>query len=208
VVTALGDLLGDPRAQRLRVGNGFGMAVRWSLSEPPRYSHPEATIGMQLFCPSLEHLARAHADFTRGRMSKEPAVLGMTFTRVDPGLAPPGRHLLYAWAQYTPYDAECDDERVLATIARHAPNVTGAVRARFVQTPRDLEARFGMLRGNVMHLEMDLGQMFTRRPLRGLARYRGPHAGTYLTGAGTHPGGGVFGASGRSAARAVLRDLP
>ncbi|HVX46561.1 MAG TPA: NAD(P)/FAD-dependent oxidoreductase, partial [Mycobacteriales bacterium] len=28
----------------------------------------------------------------------------------------------------------------------------------------------------------------------------------YLTGASTHPGGGVFGASGRTAARVILRD--
>jgi phytoene dehydrogenase-like protein len=134
----------------------------------------------------------------------------MTFTRTDPSLAPPGRHLLYGWAQYAAYaspDPEGDADRVLARIVRHAPNVAGAVRERFVQTPRELEARFGMLRGNVMHLEMNLGQMFTRRPAPGLSRYRGPLPGSYLTGAGTHPGGGVFGASGRSAARVVVRDL-
>ena len=37
-------------------------------------------------------------------------------------------------------------------------------------------------------------------------RYRTPVRGLYLTGASTHPGGGVFGASGRTAARVVVRD--
>jgi phytoene dehydrogenase-like protein len=44
------------------------------------------------------------------------------------------------------------------------------------------------------------------RPLPEISRYRGPVPGVYLCGASTHPGGGVFGASGRAAARAVLAD--
>jgi phytoene dehydrogenase-like protein len=31
--------------------------------------------------------------------------------------------------------------------------------------------------------------------------------GLYITGASTHPGGGIMGASGRNAARVVLKDL-
>ena len=44
----------------------------------------------------------------------------------------------------------------------------------------------------------------TGRP-RETSRYRTPVAGLYLTGAGTYPGAGVWGASGRNAAAAVLR---
>ena len=40
-----------------------------------------------------------------------------------------------------------------------------------------------------------------------LSSYRTPIPGLFLTGASTHPGGGVFGASGRSAARVVARAL-
>jgi phytoene dehydrogenase-like protein len=59
-----------------------------------------------------------------------------------------------------------------------------------------------------MHVEMSLDQMFFWRPLPELSGQRVPGApGLYLTGASTHPGGGVSGASGRSAARLVLRDL-
>jgi phytoene dehydrogenase-like protein len=65
----------------------------------------------------------------------------------------------------------------------------------------------GLLRGNVMHVEMSLPSMFGWRPLPELAGYRAPAEGLYLAGASTHPGGGVSGASGRSAARAVLADL-
>ena len=42
---------------------------------------------------------------------------------------------------------------------------------------------------------------------RELTRYRTPIAGLYLTGAGTFPGAGVFGAAGRNTADVVRRDL-
>ena len=64
----------------------------------------------------------------------------------------------------------------------------------------------GLLRGNVMHVEMSLDQMFFFRPLPELASYRTPVRGLYLTGASMHPGGGVFGASGYNTARVVLSD--
>jgi hypothetical protein len=54
---------------------------------------------------------------------------------------------------------------------------------------------------------MSLDQMFMFRPLPELAMYKTPLSGLYLTGASTHPGGGVSGASGRNAATAVLNDL-
>ena len=40
----------------------------------------------------------------------------------------------------------------------------------------------------------------------GYADYRGPLKGLYHCGAGAHPGGGVTGAPGHNAARAILRD--
>jgi phytoene dehydrogenase-like protein len=54
---------------------------------------------------------------------------------------------------------------------------------------------------------MTVSRMFGFRPLPGMAGYRGPARGLYLTGASTHPGGGIMDASGRNAARVVLRDL-
>jgi phytoene dehydrogenase-like protein len=58
-----------------------------------------------------------------------------------------------------------------------------------------------------MHVEMGLASMFGLRPTPSLAGYRVPGlAGLYLAGASTHPGGGVSGHSGRTAARLVLAD--
>jgi phytoene dehydrogenase-like protein len=49
--------------------------------------------------------------------------------------------------------------------------------------------------------------MFFFRPLPEISSYDTPVPGLFLTGASTHPGGGVFGASGRSAARVVQKSL-
>ena len=75
------------------------------------------------------------------------------------------------------------------------------------RVPLALERELGLLRGNVMHVEMGLASMFAFRPTPALAGYRVPGLrGLYLSGASTHPGGGVSGNSGRTAARVVLAD--
>jgi phytoene dehydrogenase-like protein len=77
----------------------------------------------------------------------------------------------------------------------------------YVQTPLRLEQELGLVRGNVMHVEMSLASMFAFRPTPELSGHRVPGLpGLYLSGASTHPGGGVSGNSGRTAARVVLGD--
>jgi len=95
---------------------------------------------------------------------------------------------------------------ILAQVDRVAPGFGATIEHTHVQTPLDIERELGLLRGNVMHVEMGLDAMFATRPLPEMSGYRTPVPGLYLTGASTHPGGGVFGASGRSAARVLLAD--
>ncbi len=83
----------------------------------------------------------------------------------------------------------------------------GAVIDKLVEHPLYLERELGLLHGNVMHLEMSIDQMFMLRPALTMANYRGPLKGLYLTGASTHPGGGIMGAAGRNAASIILQDL-
>jgi phytoene dehydrogenase-like protein len=231
VHTTLLDLVGrdnlpsglSERLGSLSLGNGIGMTVRCAVDELPAYTalgntgpHPVHS-SMQLICPSVEYLQRAYDDSALGRPAERPALVAMTPSAVDPTIVPPGKHSLYIWAQYHPYDLaggqnwddvrEREADRILATLAEYAPNVASAVTHRYIQTPLDLERNVGLLRGNIMHLDMSLDQMFMFRPLPELSTYRTPVGGLYLTGASTHPGGGVSGASGRSAAHAVLADL-
>jgi phytoene dehydrogenase-like protein len=215
------ELLG--RVRNIRVGNGFGMTVRCAADELPDYDGApsggrphESHHGLQMLCPSVEYLRQAFADYSRGEPARDPAVIAMTFSAIDPVVAPPGKHTVFLWSQYFPYELaggrQWDDIReqvadsVLEVLYRYAPNMRGKIIDRFIQSPLDLERRLALPRGNVMHVEMSFDQMFFFRPLPELAGYRTPVGGLYLTGASTHPGGGVFGASGYNAARVVLSD--
>jgi phytoene dehydrogenase-like protein len=122
------------------------------------------------------------------------------------------------WGQYHPYElstgehwddiAEREADKLLEVVYRYAPNMRGAITDRYIQTPLGLEQKLGLVRGNVMHVEMSFDQMFCFRPLPELSAYKVPQInGLYLTGASTHPGGGVFAAAGYNTAQVMLGDL-
>lgn len=205
----------------VRVGPGIGMVLRLGTDALPRYlgadDPADTTTGLQLLVDDRAQLRLAHGAAMAGELPPRPSVLGMSFSAIDPTIAPAGEHQVTLWSQWHPYRlsggrtwdevAESETERILAEMELRAPGFTDSVRHRYVQTPASIESELGLLGGNVMHVEMSLDQMFLWRPLPELSGYRVPDApGMYLTGASTHPGGGVSGASGRSAARTVLAD--
>ncbi|MCW2726768.1 MAG: NAD(P)/FAD-dependent oxidoreductase [Frankiales bacterium] len=223
VLTTL-ELAGDAdlleRARRtVRVGNGIGMVVRLATTDLPRYAAAtdETYRSLQLIAPSRQALRRAHGEYNAGLPPTDPAALAMTFSAFDDTLAPAGRHNVTVWGQWHPYAlsngeswdaiAEREGTKLVEAVDRVAPGFASSVEQMHVQTPLDLERELGLRGGQVMHVEMAFDQMFLWRPMPELAGYRvKSRPGLYLCGASTHPGGGVFGASGRSAARAVLAD--
>ncbi|MFC9967731.1 phytoene desaturase family protein [Nocardia ignorata] len=210
----------DDWQRRIRVGPGIGMVVRLATDRLPSYpgaSAAESAHGLQFLVSDRRQLRAAHGAASAGELPPRPVVLAMSFSALDPTIAPPGEHQLSLWAQWHPYEladgsdwsahAEQEADRIIAEVDRYAPGFADSVLRRFVQTPVDLEREMGLRGGNVMHVEMSLDQMMLWRPLPELSGQRVPGApGLYLTGASTHPGGGVSGASGRSAARLVLGD--
>jgi len=97
-------------------------------------------------------------------------------------------------------------DAIIAHVDRYAPGFAAAVVGRLALSPLDLERRFGLIGGDIFHGRMSLDQLFSARPMLGHADYRMPLPGLYLCGSGAHPGGGVTGAPGHNAARAILRD--
>ena len=209
-----------PEAKNLRVGNGFGAILRLALDRPVEYAGApgvEARTGLGLVCHSTEQIARAYGSYLTGDLPDDPPIVAMTFSAVDDSLAPPGGEVLWLWGQYYPYElsggrswddvGEAAADQLLATYEKVAPGTRDKVVGSLFQHPLWLERELGLLRGNVMHLEMTLDQMFCARPLVGMAGYATHVRGLFLTGASTHPGGGIMGASGRNAARVVLKAL-
>lgn len=165
--------------------------------------------------PSLEYLERAYDDAKYGAASRAPFLDLVTPSLLDPSLAPPGKHVMSVLVQYAPYhrksgdwetDREAFGDAIVNLLDERLPGLRRLVVAREVLTPVDLEKRFGLTDGHMYHGEMTLNQQLVLRPAPGWSQYRTPIAGLYLCGAGAHPGGGITGAPGRNAARAVLQD--
>jgi phytoene dehydrogenase-like protein len=201
--------------------NGPCAKVNMVLAEEPRFTGTPASYDPQqrtLFTlvPSLEFAERCYDIAKFGNIPEELWVDCVIASNADASLAPAGKHIMTCFVQYVPYklrQGSWDDhrellgDRVVQKIAEYAPNVPGAIIARQVLTPLDLERTYGLTEGNIFHGDLNLEQLFFNRPVAGWSQYRTPIAGLYLCGAGAHPGGGVTGAPGHNAAYQVLRDL-
>jgi phytoene dehydrogenase-like protein len=164
--------------------------------------------------PSLDYLERAYDDAKYGEFSRNPYMDIVIPSMIDPGMAPPGKHVMSIFVQYAPYhltggwtDAkrEAFGDAVVDTLARYAPNIKSRILHRQVLTPADIERITGLSEGNIFQGELALHQLFFLRPASAWAKYRTPIAGYWQCGAGTHPGGGIMGASGRLAALEMLK---
>ena len=204
--------------RRFRI-EGTSLKMNLALDGLPNFRALPGTPGPQHratmhICPSIDYVEHAWDDAKYGRPSSRPLLEMTVPTMYDPSLAPAGRHIMGIFLQYAPYtlrDTTWDEQRepfadrVIDLIAEYAPNIRSIIVERQVLTPLDLERRFGITGGNIFHGEMALDQMFVMRPVAGWARYRTPVEGLYLCGSGAHPGGGVMGAPGYNAARAILK---
>jgi phytoene dehydrogenase-like protein len=195
------------------------LKINLALSELPSFTaRPGTTAGAHHrgtihIAPDQDYIERAYDDAKYGRPSSRPVLECTIPSVVDPGVAPPGRHLMSMFVQYAPYtlrDGTWDElregfaDRCVDLLDEYAPNFKRSVIARQVLTPLDLERVFGLTGGNIFQGAMTPSQLFSFRPVPGYASYRTPIKGLYLCGAAAHPGGGVMGTPGLNAARAIL----
>ena len=169
-----------------------------------------------IIAPDMAYMDRAWRDARERGWSREPVVEMLLPSTLDNSLAPPGMHVASLFCQHVaptlPQGRHWDDHRdevaelMIATVERHAPGFSASVLGRQTFSPLDLEREFGLLGGDIFHGALSPNQLFSARPMLGQADYRGAIPGLYLCGSGTHPGGGVTGAPGHNAARAVLAD--
>lgn len=167
--------------------------------------------------PSLAYMDRAFHDAATAGWSRAPIIEMLIPSTLDDTLAPRGAHVASLFCQHTapklPDGRSWDDHRetvadlMIDTVEKFAPGFRASIVGRQVFSPLDLERVFGLPNGDIFHGALTLDQLFSARPMLGHADYRMPLPGLYLCGSGAHPGGGVTGAPGHNAARAVLHDL-
>jgi phytoene dehydrogenase-like protein len=208
------EILERMRAYRCISGT-FRMNV--ALSELPRFAcrpQPGPHLGAGIImAPSLDYMERAYADARQDGMSRAPIVEMLLPSTLDDTLAPRGRHVASLFCQqfdpgadWPARDAQAV-QRIFAVVESHAPGFQASVLGYSSLSPHDLERQFALVGGDISHGALGLDQLWSARPLLGLAAYRGAVRGLYHCSAGAHPGGGVTGAPGHNCAREMLRDL-
>ncbi|HEX3848574.1 MAG TPA: NAD(P)/FAD-dependent oxidoreductase [Steroidobacteraceae bacterium] len=166
---------------------------------------------------TLEMMERAYDDWKEGRWSRAPYIDMLIPSQIDPTMTPNGKHYMSVFVQYCPYQLKegpwdaakrrAFGDTVIDTIARQSPDFKSLILHAEIRTPWDIENEVGLTEGNIFQGELTMDQLLFNRPIPGYAQYRAPVRGLYMCGSSTHPGGGVMGAPGANAARAVLRDL-
>ena len=161
----------------------------------------------------LDKIEKAFDVCKYGQFSAEP-ILDIHIPSVsNPDLAPPGHSVVSILVHFVPYglQPQWDQDQieklgnaVVGTLEQYAPGVTHAIVAREVLSPVDLAARYGLVRGHILHGEHALDQLILR-PTPECARYHTPIKGLYLCGSGSHPGGGITCGPGALAAAVIAQ---
>ena len=163
------------------------------------------------------HVGDRLGDFTRafraaraGDFPPRPALVIGQHSLFDPTRAPAGQHLLYCYAR-SPLalriPASQAADLVEARIEEFAPGFRASVLGRSVRSPEEMEAHDpSMVGGDLGGGSYQLYQQLFLRPHPRMFRTRTPVRGLLFASASAHPGGGVHGTQGLTAAQFLLRE--
>ncbi len=193
---------------------GTTAKINLALNRYPEFAgRPDLTPTAIRTGETIDELERAFDAVKYRQMSSVPLLDIFVPTLDSPELAPAGHHVFSILASFVPYDLEggWNDEqkaelsrRVVSSLARYASDIEQSIVGCEVISPADLEHEYGLSGGHLHHGEHSIDQLVVR-PTPECARYRTPFEGLFLCGGGSHPGGGITGAPGGLAARAILK---
>jgi phytoene dehydrogenase-like protein len=202
-------------------GTGSGpfkidMALRAQIAALQHTRADDVDVRMPTLLIGTEESVRdSYATAARGELPDDPALWVVSPSGVDPTQAPEGQESLYIYALAAPVHppAGWDALRapavdgILAKLGKYIGPLDEAEIGRLVETPEDLGARLHVRNGCVTHIDMGLMRSGPLRPTIGLGTGKTPLDGLLLGGSGMHPGGGVTGLPGRTAATRAQRYL-
>jgi phytoene dehydrogenase-like protein len=174
--------------------------VHLGVDSLPSGMTPNATY---VVAPSIRYLEKAYDAAKYGQISEQPYLEVTTSENVV------STH--FQSAPYALKDSTWDVERetveslAIDSLNEYFPNLKSSIIHTKTLTPKDLEETYGLTEGDLNHGQLMLDQFMFMRPLPGWSNHKTPIKGLYLCGSGVHAGGGISGASGRNAAKAVLK---
>jgi phytoene dehydrogenase-like protein len=205
----------ERRIQGLKTSNGGGVMLHVAAKTLPAYKATTegfSHTAVQLVAPRLDDIAAMWKNFHGGSCSSSSLLSVLTHSASDPTRSVN----ISIWAQYYPYrfrdgknwDSITKQEviaNILDTLSQYAPDIRDVILDMRLHTPLSFESEMGLIGGDIQHIHVAFGQMGMLRPGAGLSRYKTPIRHLFLTGASTHPGGGIMGMSGLNAAREILK---
>ena len=214
------------RARSQAPGEGYQSKIDAVVTGIPRYPVLEDSDLLDLFedrdpaqsnyviSPSMTEVLEAHRLRSLGRVAPRPTMMANVPSVLDPSMrSRDDHHVLSLEALFTPYDLEGgwdgspEPARWLEVWSGLLqPGYLKSIDRYRTMTPDRYERELFLGRGYTpSYAGSPLSSLFGRR--RELSRYRAPVPGLFLSGAGTFPGSGIWGAPGRNTANAVLRTL-
>lgn len=193
--------------RRFRYGNAAAK-VDFALSAPVPWANPHLSgAGTVHLGGTRAQIARAEAEVASGRHAEHPYVLVAQPSIADPGRAPAGKQVLWAYS-HVPAGSERDPiEDVTREIERFAPGFRDVVLAAASSSAEQLEDyNPNYIGGDIGSGALSVRQMLAR-PVLSANPWRTPIAGVYLASASTPPGPGVHGLGGWHAARHALAEV-
>lgn len=150
----------------------------------------------------------------QGKVPDQIGGLGTVCTEFDPKMAPEGCDTYWFWTGLIPSKPNDDWDTVRDEITNKVVKESCMIYegledleiARRPLAPPDIEKRFHAIDGSVYHVEPYLTRFGPGRPMFGMADYKTPVKGLYLSGSGTHPSAGISGMPGRNAALAFVKN--
>jgi phytoene dehydrogenase-like protein len=165
-----------------------------------------------LFFGSIDQVLKAESEAGNGEFPSDPPWTATILSATDPSQAPEGQDTVYLYAPAPVHPAagwKLLRPQAELQLRRSVSEIFGDFEAfelgSISESPQDLEARLGARNGCIYHVDQVTSRLGPRRPGRGWAGHRTRVPGLFLSGAGTHPGGGVSGIPGQLAAKAALR---
>jgi phytoene dehydrogenase-like protein len=183
--------------------------IDYALDGPVPWIAPEARGAgtVQVGASAGEIDAALRAASREGRAPDRPFLITVQPSVADPGRAPEGKHVFWAYG-HVPNNWSGDlTDAVERQLERYAPGFRDLVLARAVAGPRELAARNANYVGGDIGTGAFTGLQTLLRPKLTLSPYTTPHPAVYICSSATPPGPGVHGMSGHNAAKAVWRRL-
>ncbi|MDF1824170.1 MAG: NAD(P)/FAD-dependent oxidoreductase [Verrucomicrobiales bacterium] len=209
--SALSRIAGDrlPQSYRDRLGrfrHGPGIfKIDYALDGPvPWTSEVCRRAGTVHVGGTIDEIVVSEREAWEGIHSEKPFVLTAQQSLCDPGRAPEGKHIFWAYC-HVPADSTVDMTGAIeAQMERFAPGFKDRVLARHTMNCDDYE-RYNpnLIGGDIVGGVADWRQLLTR-PVVSLKPHTTPAKDIFLCSSSTPPGGGVHGMCGYWAAEAAL----